>query len=141
VLARPYGVGKLANDEAIALRHEYVGTEHYLLAIARMRGTVAAQVLKGYGVTPDEVQAAIRRIVNTVPAKRLGRLPLTLRAKKAIGLSIEEARLMGSNTVSTEHLLLALLRVDDGVAIQALREMIIDITGIRRAIIAGLEQI
>jgi ATP-dependent Clp protease ATP-binding subunit ClpA len=120
---RSRNVMRLANEEAQRFRHEYVGTEHILLGLLNDGSGVAANALKNLQVDFRVVRRDIERIIQTgVGDARLGmgKLPLTPRSKKAIEYSMEEARALNHNYVGTEHLLLGLMREEEGVAAQVL---------------------
>ena len=111
-----------AREEAARLHHEYVGTEHILLALARERDGVAHAVLENLDVDRDDV---IQRVDGTVksgpPDKHVGPdLPYTVRAKKVLELSMSEARVMSHSYVGTEHLLLGVLAEQKGIGAQTL---------------------
>src|SRR5262245_57491908 len=111
-----------ARGEAIELYHPYVGTEHILLSIAKDGDGVAAAVIENLGGRRDEIVDRVLRIVVRGPS--LGRigpdLPYTSRAKKALELSMSEARIMSENYVNTEHLLLGLIAEERGIGAQVL---------------------
>ncbi|MBO0699405.1 MAG: NDP-hexose 4-ketoreductase, partial [Zavarzinella sp.] len=116
-------VMQLANQEAQRFHHEYIGTEHMLLGVIKEGSGVAANVLQNLGIDLRKVRSEVEKIVQTGPGGDqtvLGKLPHTPRAKKVIEYSIEEARSLNHNYVGTEHLLLGLLREQDGVAAQVL---------------------
>ncbi len=106
---------KLANQEAQRFNHEYIGTEHLLLSIIKHGTGVPALALKKLGVEPAkvrvEVEAMIRKGPDGVP---LGELPQTPRAKNVIRYSMEEARYLNHDDVGAEHILLGLLREQEG---------------------------
>ena len=108
----------LAQNEAGSLGHNYIGTEHILLGLLREWDGVAARVLDGLGITIQEVRGQVARIVGQGDEIATGQIPFTPRAKKVLELSIREALALGHNYIGTEHLLLALIRENDGVAIQ-----------------------
>jgi ATP-dependent Clp protease ATP-binding subunit ClpA len=108
---------QLANQEAQAFNHEYVGTEHILLGLVKEGTGVAAHLLQALGVGLDTIRAAIRRLVQAGPEPiTLGRLPLTPRAQRVVELACDECRELQHQYVGTEHLLLGLLRESAGVA-------------------------
>lgn len=108
----------LAQGEALGLRHNYVGTEHLLLALVARRDGVAARVLGSYGVNHERVQAAVRSSIGTGSDGDRGPPPraFTRRAKKALELSVDEARRLDHHYIGTEHLLLGLMAEGEGVA-------------------------
>jgi ATP-dependent Clp protease ATP-binding subunit ClpC len=113
-------VMQIANSEAQRLQHEYIGTEHILLALVREGAGVAANVLQILGVDLKKVRKDLETIVAGPVEFHSGKLPQAPRAKKAIEYAIEEARALKHNFVGTEHLLLGLLRGDGNVAAQVL---------------------
>ncbi len=106
----------LAQDEARALRHNYIGTEHVLLGLLREEEGLAAKVLDGLDVTLEESRAAIRSIVDGSEQKPTGQIPFTPRTKKVLETALREALSLGHNYIGTEHILLALVRENGGVA-------------------------
>jgi len=111
-------VMQLANQEAQRFHHEYIGTEHILLGLLKQKGGVGFQVLADLGATAERITAEIEKILRDGPTPRDkgGRLPHTPRAKKVIEFAVEEARNLSHNYVGTEHLLLGLIREEQGVA-------------------------
>ena len=117
-------VMQLANQEAQRFNHEYIGTEHILLGLVKEGSGVAANVLKNLDIDLKKVRVEVEKFVQTGPDMvTIGRLPQTPRAKKVIDYSIEEARNLNHNYVGTEHLLLGLLREQEGVAAQVLMSL------------------
>jgi ATP-dependent Clp protease ATP-binding subunit ClpC len=115
---------KLANQEAQRFNHEYIGTEHILLGLVREGAGVAAKVLKNLDVDLQKVRQEVERLVQSgTEMVTMGELPYTPRAKKVIEYAIEEARNLNHNYVGTEHLLLGLLREEEGMAAQVLRNL------------------
>jgi ATP-dependent Clp protease ATP-binding subunit ClpC len=128
----------LANQEAHRLNHEYIGTEHLLLALVQEAKCVGANVLKRLGVTQQKARSEVGKPVPYDPdipfviSSELS--PQTPRVKKVIELAIEEARTLNHNYVGTEHMLLGLLRVTDGVAHQVLTKLGVRYTQVRSEI-------
>jgi ATP-dependent Clp protease ATP-binding subunit ClpA len=113
-----------ANQEAIRLGHEYIGTEHLLLGLLREAEGIAAQVFKNLNIDPVLVENEVNSMLRVVPDKViLGKLPQTPRARQVVNDAIEEARRMGHNYVGTEHLLLGLILEPDGMAGTVLRSV------------------
>jgi ATP-dependent Clp protease ATP-binding subunit ClpC len=104
-----------AQVEARALKHNYIGTEHLLLGLLREDEGIAARVLEGFGITVEAVRAQVTQIVGhgdeLVPA---GQMPLTPRVKKVLELSLREAMSLGHDYIGTEHILLGLVRENEG---------------------------
>lgn len=115
-------VMQLAIREAQAFNHEYIGTEHILLGLIEEGSGVASFVLKNLGFSRDKTREEVRKLVQTgpAPAITMGKLPHTPRAKQVIEHALKEAKQLGHNYVGTEHLLLGLLCVQEGVASQVL---------------------
>jgi hypothetical protein len=114
-------VMRLANQEAQRFNHEYIGTEHILLGLVKEGAGVAANVLKNLDIDLGKIRLEVEKIVQLGPdTVAEGVLPQTPRAKKVIEYSIEEVRNLNRNFVGTEHLLLGLLREEEGVAAQIL---------------------
>src|SRR5687767_1327736 len=113
-----------AREEAVRLHHEYVGTEHILLAIAREGDGVASAVLENFEVPREEISARVEDIIQAGPPTRsVGPdLPYTSRAKKVLELTMSEARQLSHSYVGTEHLLLGLIAEERGLGAQVLKE-------------------
>ncbi len=113
----------LAQEEARALKHNYIGTEHLLLGLLREEEGVAARVLDSLQISTEEVRAAVVRIVGTGEEVATGQIPFTPRAKKVLELALREALSLGHNYIGTEHILLGLIREDEGVAARILLDL------------------
>src|SRR6266481_364322 len=117
-------VMQLANQEAQRFNHEYIGTEHILLGLVKEGSGVAANVLKNLDVDLRKIRLEVEKLVQSGPEMvTMGKLPQTPRAKKVIEYSMEEARNLNHNYVGTEHILLGLLREQEGVAAKVLRSL------------------
>ncbi|MEO1009018.1 MAG: ATP-dependent Clp protease ATP-binding subunit [Planctomycetota bacterium] len=126
----------LANQEAQRLNHEYIGTEHILLGLVKEGSGVGANVLKNLDVDLRKVRLEVEKLVKAGPEMvTMGKLPQTPRAKKVIEYAIEEARSLNHNYVGTEHLLLGLLREQDGVAAQVLRNLGLKLEEVREEVL------
>jgi len=110
----------LAQSEARALKHNYIGTEHLLLGLLREEEGVAARVLRSFDITVEEVRAQVARIVGQGDEVVGGQVPFTPRSKKILELSLREALDLGHNYIGTEHILLGLMREGEGVAVRIL---------------------
>jgi ATP-dependent Clp protease ATP-binding subunit ClpC len=128
----------LAQDEARALKHNYLGTEHLLLGLLREEEGIAARVLHDLDVTVDAVRAQVLRIVGEGEAVETGQIPFTPRAKKALELGLREAMSLGHGWIGTEHVLLGVVRESEGVATQILRELGVDEETVRSKVIDTL---
>ena len=129
-------VMQLANQEAQRFNHEYIGTEHILLGLVKEGSGVAANVLKNLDVDLRKIRMEVEKIVQTGPDMvTMGKLPHTPRAKKVIEYAMEEARNLNHNYVGTEHLLLGLLREQEGVAAQVLLNLGLKLEEVREEVL------
>ena len=111
----------LAREEANELHHEYVGTEHILLALLREGEGVASTVLQNQGVNEEAMRDRMLSIIAMGKSDQLRMdLPYTSRAKKVLELAMHEARELNHAYVGTEHLLLGLIAEEKGIAAQVL---------------------
>lgn len=130
----------LAQEEARNLGHSYIGTEHLLLGLIREEEGLAARVLKDhFDLTYSDVFRDTNRIVGAEEKKIEGQqLPFTPRAKKVLELSLRESLSLGHNYVGTEHILLGLVREEEGVAKRILLDHDITAQQVRDEIISVL---
>jgi ATP-dependent Clp protease ATP-binding subunit ClpC len=134
-------VMSLARQEAQRLNSEFIGTEHILLGIIQEGGGVAAKVLKNLNVDLKRIRQEIEKLItpSTAPTVTLGQLPFSPRAKRVIELAGEAASQLGHDVIGTEHLLLGLLKENEGIAAQVLtnlglkldevRDMVLEVLG------------
>lgn len=107
----------VAQEEAKRLNHDYVGTEHILLGLSALEGTVSNKILSGLGVTFRKVRQEIEKMVGIGDAiMLLGEIPFTPRAKKVLEFAVEESQLLDTDHIGTEHILLGLIREEEGMA-------------------------
>jgi ATP-dependent Clp protease ATP-binding subunit ClpC len=129
-------VMQLANQEAQRFNHEYIGTEHILLGLVKEGSGVAANVLKNLEVDLRKIRLEVEKIVQSGPDMvTMGKLPQTPRAKKVIEYAMEEARNLNHNYVGTEHLLLGLIREQEGVAAQVLMNLGLKLEDVREEVL------
>lgn len=129
-------VMQLANQEAQRFNHEYIGTEHILLGLVKEGSGVAANVLKNLEVDLRKIRLEVEKLVQSGPEMvTMGKLPQTPRAKKVIEYSMEEARNLNHNYVGTEHILLGLLREQEGVAAQVLMNLGLKLEEVREEVL------
>jgi ATP-dependent Clp protease ATP-binding subunit ClpC len=127
---------QLANQEAQRFNHEYIGTEHVLLGLVKEGSGVAANVLKNLDVDLRKIRLEVEKLVQSGPEMvTMGKLPQTPRAKKVIEYSMEEARNLNHNYVGTEHILLGLLREQEGVAAQVLMNLGLKLEEVREEVL------
>ncbi len=116
-----------ARDEAARLRHDYIGTEHLLLGLIRLGEGRSAELLANLGLDMMDLKTSIEDVVQpSGGTMTIGQLPLTARAKKTLEVSGQEARALKSKDIDTEHILLALLKDEEGIAAQVLSMFEID---------------
>jgi ATP-dependent Clp protease ATP-binding subunit ClpC len=129
----------LAKEEAKRFNHDYIGTEHILLGLIREGEGVAAAVLEKMSVSLENIRLEVEKLVQPGPTTQIiGDLPFTPRAKKALELAAEEARSLGHNYIGTEHLLLGLIREEEGVASQVLLNLGLDLNAVRNKVMEVL---
>ena len=126
----------LARQEAQRFNHQYIGTEHILLGLIQEGSGVAANVLRNLDVDPDKIRQEVEKIVQDGPTMvSMGQLPFTPRAKKVLELASEEATNLRHNYIGTEHLLLGLIRENEGVAAQVLMNLGLKLEEVREEVL------
>jgi ATP-dependent Clp protease ATP-binding subunit ClpC len=128
-----------ARQEAQKFNHEYIGTEHILLGLIQEGSGVAANVLKNMNVDLEKIRHEVEKIVKTGPSMvTMGQLPFTPRAKKVLELSMEEASQLSHNYIGTEHLLLGLIKENEGIAAQVLMNLGVKLEEVREEVLEFL---
>jgi len=128
----------LAQEGARTLKHNYIGTEHILLGLLREEEGLAARVLESLDITVERVRAQVVRIVGSGEEVPSDSIPFTLRAKTVLQLALREAASLGHNYIATEHILLGLVRENEGVAARILLAFDADSEKIRKEVIRML---
>ena len=128
----------LAQEEARLSSHDYVGTEHILLALIDEGEGVAARALESLGINEDAVRHEVEEIAGRGQQAPPEQIPFTPRARKALELALREAIQLGHIYVGTEHILLGLIRQGDGVATQVLAKLAADPNRVRQRVIQVL---
>jgi enamine deaminase RidA (YjgF/YER057c/UK114 family) len=128
----------LAQDEAQRLDHNYIGTEHILLALVRERSGPAGRALARLSVDLGKVRTAVEFIVGSGDRPATGDVGLTPRAKRVIELSIDEARLREDHEISSAHLLLGLIREGEGIAAGVLESVGVSLETARHVVLAEI---
>jgi len=121
----------LAHQEAERMRHDYIGTEHLLLGLIKEEGGVAGRVLRDLGLEADRVQEIVERLTG-YGESRGARLDLSPGTQQVLEFAVDEARKMGHHYIGTEHILLGLVRYDEGIAVEVLRKLGVTPEQVRR---------
>jgi hypothetical protein len=119
---RARGAVEQAQVAARELRHNYIGTEHVLLGLLSDPDSVAAKALAGWAISQDDVVAEIEQRIGRGDQSVAGHIPFTPRAKKSLELSLRQAITLGHNYIGTEHILLGVIEMEEGVAGQILAD-------------------
>ncbi len=129
----------IAQEEAKRLNHDYVGTEHILLGLSAIDGTVSHKILSGLGVTFRKVRQEIEKMVGIGDTiMLLGEIPFTPRAKAVLEFSVEESQILDTEHIGTEHILLGLIREEEGMAGKILENLGLSLPAIREAVLTFL---
>lgn len=132
-------VMNLARQEAQKFNHEYLGTEHILLGLVQEGSGVAANVLRQMNIDLSKIRSEVEKLVKTGPSMvTMGQLPFTPRAKKVLELSMEEATNLGHNYIGTEHLLLGLIKENEGIAAKVLTNLGVKLEDVREEVLEFL---
>ena len=132
----------LAREEAEKHQNDYLGTEHLLLAILRDGEGAALLILKKMGLSPEQIRMEIERnLPSGGVTMTYGEIPFTPRVKKVIEYAIEEAKLLGHNFISSEHLLLGLIREEDGIGGKILRSLGANLLTARQLTLSFLKRV
>ncbi|AIE58613.1 ATP-dependent protease ATP-binding subunit ClpC [Bacillus methanolicus] len=124
----------LAQEEAIRLGHNNIGTEHILLGLVREGEGIAAKALNALGLGSEKIQKEVENLIGT--GKEVAQtIHYTPRAKKVIELSMDEARKLGHSYVGTEHILLGLIREGEGVAARVLNNLGVSLNKARQQVL------
>ncbi|OEF96386.1 ATP-dependent Clp protease ATP-binding subunit ClpC [Vulcanibacillus modesticaldus] len=124
----------LAQEEAIRLGHNVIGTEHILLGLVKEGGGIAAKALQSLNISLEKVQSEVEALIGKGSDKPIN-ISYTPRAKKVIELSMDEARKLGHSYVGTEHILLGLIREGEGVAARVLNNLGVSLNKARQQVL------
>jgi ATP-dependent Clp protease ATP-binding subunit ClpC len=122
----------LAQEEAERFQHNYIGTEHLLLGLIREDGGVAGRVLRELGLDQRRVEELVERMTRASARTTTIQPELSPGTKRVLELAVDEARRMGHHYIGTEHLLLGLVRLPEGVAIDILKRLNVNPEDVRR---------
>jgi hypothetical protein len=132
---------QLANREALHFNHEYIGTEHALMALVKEGTGTAAQVLKSRDLDLRQIWLEVEKLIESGPEQiTITKLPQTPRLKRVIEFGVQEAQTLNHNYVGTEHLLLGLLREKEGVAAVVLMNLGLELEEIRIEVLDFLKE-
>ena len=127
----------IANEQVQQFNHQYIGTEHIFLGLAKEGGGTGAAVLKNLGVDIEKMLPEVEQLFKLKGGRDAvapGKIPQTQNAIKVIEYAIEEARNLNHDYIGTEHILLGLLRVSEGIASQVLVNLGVSIENARMEI-------
>ena len=124
----------IAQEEAMNLNHDYIGTEHFLLGLLKEGQGIAAQVLREFGVEEEKVIEEIIQLIGKGENRQISEASFTPRSKKVLELASQEANQLKSNYIDTEHILLGLVREEEGVAVKVLVNLGVVLTKVRSAV-------
>lgn len=128
----------LAQQEAYQLDHNFIGTEHLLLGLCHEGEGAAATALARMGVRLEAARQKVEQTIGPAGSTPTGPPPFTPRAKKVLELSLRESLQLGQNYIGTEHILLGLLREGEGVAVQVLIGLSVDLSELRQVVISTI---
>ena len=130
----------IAQEEAINLNHDYIGTEHILIGLIKEEEGVASQVLKQLGVNADKVIEEVEQLVGKGEYQQVDEIAFTPRSKKVLELASQEATQLKNNYIDTEHILLGLIKEGSGVAIRILSDLGVNLDNVYSEIMKILMQ-
>jgi ATP-dependent Clp protease ATP-binding subunit ClpC len=125
----------LAQEEARMLNHHYIGTEHIVLGLLHEGEGVACLALESLGISLDDVRQRVTEIIGHGQMPAGGHIPFTARAKKILEFAHREALQLGHDYISTEHVLLGIIREGEGVGAQVLVQLGADLSTVRKQVI------
>jgi ATP-dependent Clp protease ATP-binding subunit ClpC len=124
----------LAQEEASALNHSFIGTEHILLGLIEEGDGLGARALRSLGMSTEDVRAKVEEIVGASVSTPVGSRPFTPRSKKVLELALREALQLNHSYIGTEHILLGLVREGNGVATTVLVDLGVELGWVRQAV-------
>jgi ATP-dependent Clp protease ATP-binding subunit ClpC len=114
---------EIANDIAIELGHNYVGTEHLLYGLIKEGTGVASKVLENQNITAEKVLEKIEELVGRQEEQIVSAIGFTPRTKRVIENAFREAKKIGTDYIGTEHLLIGIMREGDSIAVRIMLEL------------------
>jgi ATP-dependent Clp protease ATP-binding subunit ClpA len=125
----------LAQEESRMLDHNYIGTEHLLLGLIHEGDGIAAQAIESTGLTLDAARAEVEQMLGRGASAPSGHIPFTARAKMVLELALREALALKKSYIGPEHILLGLIREQDGVGAQILERLAAPLPVLRAQVI------
>ena len=132
---------ELAQDEAVSLGHNYIGTEHILYGLAKEGAGVASKVLAKQNITPEEIENKIIDMIGKEVITNTETLGFTPRSKRVIENSFIEAKKLGYDYIGTEHLLMGILREGDSIAVRILIDLDLDLPKLYNEIVNIINEV
>ena len=130
----------LSQEEARRMGHNFVGTEQLFLGVVGQRQGMGAKALRSLGVTLKKARKEVENYIGRGTGFVASEIPFTPRAKRVLEMAVQEGKDIGQNYVGTEHILLALLGEEDGVAIRTIEKLGLDITQLRTKTLALIKE-
>lgn len=127
---------QFSREEALRLGHDYIGTEHLLLGIVRLGEGMAVQLIESFDVDLDSIRETIEEIVEVADTTmKIGNIPFTRKAERVLKVTYLEGKGLNSDSIGTEHLLLAVTKEDDGIAAQVLKSFNISYASLKEQLV------
>jgi len=130
----------LSQEEARRMGHNFVGTEQLFLGVIGEGVGMGSKCLKSLGVTLKSARKEVEKYIGRGTGFVASEIPFTPRAKRVLEMAVQEGKDLGQNYVGTEHILLALIGEDDGVAIRTIENMGLDLAEIRTTILSLIKE-
>ena len=130
----------LSQEEARRMGHNFVGTEQLFLGVVGQRQGMGAKALRSLGVTLKKARKEVENYIGRGTGFVASEIPFTPRAKRVLEMAVQEGKDIGQNYVGTEHILLALLGEEDGVAIRTIEKLGLDINQLRTKTLALIKE-
>ena len=130
----------LSQEEARRMGHNFVGTEQLFLGVIGEGVGMGSKCLKSLGVTLKSARKEVEKYIGRGTGFVASEIPFTPRAKRVLEMAVQEGKDLGQNYVGTEHILLALIGEDDGVAIRTIENMGLDVAEIRTTILSLIKE-
>ena len=130
----------LSQEEARRMGHNFVGTEQLFLGVVGQRQGLGAKALRSLNVTLKKARKEVENYIGRGTGFVASEIPFTPRAKRVLEMAVQEGKDIGQNYVGTEHILLALIAEEDGVAIRTIEKLGVDITQLRNKTLALIKE-